>query len=180
MKYLILAASVLALSACGNPDTPTGEAAPGANTQMDSSSSDSSMADSESTQASMVVNSAFIRPPLPGRDIAAGFMDITNSGANDRLVSVKSPVSESVEIHNNLMEDGVMKMRKVEGIDLPAQQTTRLKPGGYHIMMFGAAIPDGAEAISLTLNYEKAEPMTLMVPLGEPGPEMDMKDGMDH
>ena len=164
MKYLILAASALALAACGNAETT----APNTETS----------AASESVEGGVEISSIYVQPPFPGRDVAAGFFSLTNNGEDDRLVSVSSSISENVEIHNHIEEDGVMKMRRIDGVDLPSGETVNFRPGSYHIMMFGANIPEGAEEVSVTLNYENAEPVTMMVPVGEPADEVD--DNMDH
>ena len=67
--------------------------------------------------AGVVISSARVLPPFPGRDIAAGYMSITNhSKTDDKLVSVTSPISGAVEIHNHIEEDGIMKMRQIDGI----------------------------------------------------------------
>ena len=116
----------------------------------------------------IVISSAYVMPPFPGKDVAGGFFEITNHGEDNRLISVSSPISETVEIHTHLNEDGVMKMRKIDGLDLPAGETITFKPGSYHLMMFGVDIPDGTEDVALTLNYETGEPITLIVPIGEP------------
>lgn len=172
MKYLILAASALALSACGNPSG----AAENNQTAEELATSD------VATEKGIEINSAFIRPPFPGRDIAAGFFNVTNSGTEDRLIAASSPFSASIEIHTHLMEDGVMKMRKVDGVELPTGETVRFEPGSYHLMMFGTEVPEGTKEVSVTLTYEKADPTTLMMPLDLPEENMGMKmeKGMDH
>ena len=63
-------------------------------------------------------------------------MEITGKNAV-RLVGVASTVAGTVEIHNMTMTNGVMKMFAVEGIDVPAGQTVKLAPGGYHVMFMG-------------------------------------------
>ena len=114
----------------------------------------------------IVISSARVLPPFPGRDIAAGYMSITNhSQTDDRLVSVTSPISGAVEIHNHTEEDGVMKMRQVNSIALKAGETVELKPGSFHLMMFKATLPEDQADISLTLNYEKAPSVTMIVPV---------------
>lgn len=114
----------------------------------------------------IVISSARVLPPFPGRDTAAGYFSITNhSKVDDTLVSVSSPISGAVEIHNHIEEDGVMKMRQVKGIPLKAGETVELKPGSFHLMMFKANLPEGQEDVSLTLNYEKAPSVTMIVPV---------------
>lgn len=120
----------------------------------------------------IVISSSRVFPPFPGRDTAAGYMSITNhSQSDDKLVSVTSPISGAVEIHNHIEENGVMKMRQVDGIMLKAGETVELKPGSFHLMMFKANLPEDQNDVSLTLNYEKAPSVTLIVPVEGRGDE---------
>lgn len=112
----------------------------------------------------LVISAARVLPPFPGRDTAAGYFEITNHGKTaDTLVSVTSPISAAVEIHNHIEEAGVMKMRQVKGVDIGPGETVVFKPGSYHLMMFKAALPDDQKNVALTLNYKHAEPVTLIV-----------------
>ena len=112
----------------------------------------------------IVISAARVLPPFPGRDTAAGYFEITNHGKTaDRLISVTSPISDAVEIHNHIEDNGVMKMRQVESVDLAPGETVVFKPGSYHLMMFKATLPEDQKNVALTLNYENAEPVTLIV-----------------
>ncbi len=157
MKYLILSVSALAMVACGNAETETKMEKAGDVTY-----------DIDQMKRGIEVSSAYIQPPFPGRDVAAGFFELTNHGPDDRLIAVSSPISANVEIHNHIEEDGVMKMRKIEGVALAKGETVKFKPGSFHIMMFGAAMPENAEDVAVTFTYEKAKPVTLILPIGEP------------
>ena len=78
------------------------------------------------------VTARFLLTGRPG----AAFLTIENDGEADRLVSATSTLSPKVELHTHIQEDGVMKMRPVEFIEIPAKETVELKSGGYHIMLF--------------------------------------------
>lgn len=106
--------------------------------------------------------------PLPGQTTGVGFMTIENNGTADRLISASTPVSERVELHTHTEENGVMRMRRVEGIDLPAGETVELKPGSFHIMIFNTQMAAGDET-TLTLDFETAEDVTLVVPVSQRG-----------
>ena len=67
----------------------------------------------------------------------AAYMNITNSGADNELVQAKSDVAKTVELHNVIMENGMMAMRPVNSIKLMANKTQVLKPGSYHVMLIG-------------------------------------------
>ena len=68
----------------------------------------------------------------------AVFVTIRNRGAaGDALTAVEYGGSARAELHTHLHENGTMKMRPVEQIDVPAQGEARLQPGGDHIMLMG-------------------------------------------
>ncbi len=94
----------------------------------------------------------------PGASVAAGYVALRNTGAQpDRLVSASSPRARRLELHEMSMADGVMRMRPVQGIDIPAGGETSLRPGGLHIMFMDidAAFVSG-ERIPVTLQFERA------------------------
>lgn len=88
----------------------------------------------------------------------AAYVTLANhSDRPDTLISVASPVAKRVEIHSNIMEDGVMKMRRLEGIEVNPGEPAVLAPGGMHIMLMGLHAPlvEG-ESFPLTLTFEQA------------------------
>jgi hypothetical protein len=87
------------------------------------------------------------------------FLVITNTGTTpDRLIAVKSPAADKVEIHEMKMDGNIMRMREVEkGIEIPPGATVELKPGGFHVMFMGLKAPFAKDAkVPLTLVFEKA------------------------
>jgi len=71
----------------------------------------------------------------PGR-MMAGFMALHNLGdASVRLVSGESERFGHIEIHTMTMDDGVMRMRKLEHLEIPPGETVKLQPGGLHLML---------------------------------------------
>lgn len=96
---------------------------------------------------------------LPGQPVGGGFFTVVNHGSEaDRLVSVTSPVSDDVQLHEMSMENDVMKMRQLpDGIEIPAGGTVELKPGGLHIMFMAIKQPfREGEHVAATLTFEKA------------------------
>lgn len=98
------------------------------------------------------------RATAPGAPVAGVFVTLDNSaGDADRLVGGETAVAERLELHTMKMDNGVMKMRKVDAIDVPAKGTQKLAPGGLHIMLFGLKAPlKEGEQFTVTLQFKKA------------------------
>ncbi len=134
------------------------------------------------------VEDAWVRGTVASQKATGAFMRITPS-ANARLISVSSPAAEVVEIHEMAMENDVMKMRQLPGLDLSAGKATELKPGGYHVMLMGLKAPvTGGDTVPLTLTFEDAAKQRFTQEVQAPvralgaGAAMkhDMKPGMQH
>ena len=95
----------------------------------------------------------------------AAYMVLTNDGsAPDRLVSASAEVSETVELHTHLMEDGVMRMRQVQAIEVAPGAPSVLEPGGLHVMLIGLKEPlTAGESFPMTLTFEQAGEITVEV-----------------
>lgn len=97
------------------------------------------------------VKDAWVRVPAPGQNVAGVYMEIV-SRAESVLVAVASPAAARAELHSMALEDGVMKMRPLERIELPAGKAVRLAPGGLHVMLTGLKQPlKRGEKIPVTL-----------------------------
>lgn len=89
--------------------------------------------------------------------VGAGFMTLRNTGPADRLVAVRADIAGRIELHTLIREEGIMRMRPVVAIDLPAHGTVTLQPGGLHLMLIDLkqALSVG-ETVPVTLVFEKA------------------------
>lgn len=108
---------------------------------------------------SLSIGHPWARATPAGAKVAGAFLSVENkSDMPDRLIQVSIEGAETTEIHQMLMEDGMMKMRPmVGGLEVPAGTKTELKPGSYHLMLMGLAAPlvEGRKVKGL-LTFEKA------------------------
>ncbi|HSG89695.1 MAG TPA: copper chaperone PCu(A)C [Pseudomonadales bacterium] len=105
---------------------------------------------------------AWIREAPPGRSVLAAYVEFANGGdAPITLVSAASPAAERVEFHAHRHEDGMMRMRRVDQVEVPAQGTLAFAPGGLHLMLFGTAAPRAGARLEVT--FETADGDTLSV-----------------
>jgi len=127
------------------------------------------------TIGDIVLSGSYTRAMPPSAKSGGGFVTITNNGAeSDRLVSASSDVADLVQIHEMLMDGDVMKMSEMkEGVLIPAGETVMLKPGGLHIMFMKVKQPfvEG-EMVKVTLTFEKAGSVDIMLPVGSMGMKM--------
>ena len=106
----------------------------------------------------------------PGKaENGAAYLTIVSPTA-DRLVSVSSPAAKKAGLHTMTMDGGVMKMRPLVGVDVPANEPVTLKPGGMHIMLQGLNEPlQAGKSFPLTVTFEKAGPREVDVAVEKPG-----------
>jgi hypothetical protein len=102
------------------------------------------------------VSGAWSRATVPGQSTAAAYFTIVNNGGGDSLVRVSTPIGQAT-LHSSTMDGGVMRMRPLEGLDIPAQSMVQLKPGGTHIMVTGVKQPlIAGSSFPLALHFDRS------------------------
>jgi hypothetical protein len=131
--------------------------------------------------AKITVTDAWARSSPMVAGAGAAYMKIENAGTEaDALVGAASPVAATVEVHETYetgMESpapsdgtggGMMGMRPIDRLEIPAGEAVELKPGGYHIMLIG--LPQELKAgdtIEITPKFEKAGKITVTAEVRE-------------
>ncbi|OOG23701.1 hypothetical protein B1C78_10470 [Thioalkalivibrio denitrificans] len=125
------------------------------------------------------VHMPFVRLMPPGQPNTAAFMTLENTAGQDlAVVSAESGVSRVVELHTHTMHEGVMRMRQIERIEVPAGGRTELKPGGLHVMLIGLHEPlQEGQVVEVTLVYDDGSRQLVRAPVRDPG---DMMRGGGH
>ena len=107
----------------------------------------------------LVISQAWTRATPNGAKIGTGYFTIENKGTTaDKLVGVSGEVSDKIEVHEMSMNNGVMKMRPVDGgLTIEPGKTVKLAPSGYHLMIMDLKSPlkQGGK-VPVTLEFEKA------------------------
>ena len=117
--------------------------------------------------AEVNVENAYARAVPPGQSNSALFLTLSNTDSTDmRLVSASAKNIKYVELHNHINTNGVMKMRPVKEITIPAKHSVELKPGGYHIMLIGLeeSYTEG-NYVELQLDFADGTSLQLQVPI---------------
>jgi len=104
--------------------------------------------------------------PAPGRSASVAYLSITNVGDATRLTAISSPEFATVELHETTIENGIARMQRVSALDIGANSTVNLEPGGLHIMLLdpsSALLP--GKRVSLRLEFESGEFLIVDAPL---------------
>jgi copper(I)-binding protein len=123
------------------------------------------------------VEGAYVRAVPPGSANSAAFMKLTNTdGAVHVLTAAQSPASKVMELHTHTEEGGMMKMRRIEKIELPVGSQVSLQPGGLHLMLIGLTgdLKENQE-VEVSLTFEDGSSLPLSLPVKRVG-----KENMDH
>ncbi|WP_419813031.1 copper chaperone PCu(A)C [Bacterioplanoides sp.] len=116
-------------------------------------------------ESGVQVDGAYVREPIPGRYMSAAFMTLNNTSDEDKvLVRAEAEWAGLIEIHTHLHDNGVMRMRQVMELPLPAGEKVSLQPGGLHLMLFKLSLPL-ADQLPLTLCFSDGSCETITAEL---------------
>ena len=108
------------------------------------------------------VKDVWARPGLAGGNSAI-FFKIENPGEADLLLSASSDISDAVELHKTIMQDGTMQMVHQMNVPVPTGETV-FKPGDLHVMLIGLKNDlKAGDTFSVTLNFQTTGERTLTV-----------------
>lgn len=118
--------------------------------------------------AHVQADNAWARASVTGQQATGAFVQLT-AREPLRLVGVETTAAASGEIHEMKMDGDVMRMRQIDGLDLPEGQTVELKPGGYHLMFqqLKAPLQDGTQ-VPVTLVFKDGKGATSRLHLQVP------------
>ena len=124
-------------------------------------------AGSGSHGVSLSIERPFARATIGSGKTGAAYLTIHNPTDHpDRLIGAKVTIAKKASLHTQLHQDGVMKMRPLKTIEIPAEGMVAFKPGGDHLMLMGLKAPlVMGGSFALVLVFEKAGEITVSVPV---------------
>lgn len=126
------------------------------------------MASCTQADSEVVISNVWVRASAPGQEVGAAYMTL-QSGHGTTLVKTESAAAGSVEIHSMTMDNGVMKMRRMDTLPLVAGKPTKLEPGGFHLMLFDLKKPlKAGEQAEFTLHFKDSAGKTSEIKLSAP------------
>jgi len=114
---------------------------------------------------SINIEDAYIREVPPGLPTSAMFLVLKNNSADDiALIKITGDIAKNIELHQHLHKNGMMEMRQVEKINIPAKGETKLEPGGHHIMLIGLTTRlKAGDSTQLTFEFNNGTQKTIDV-----------------
>jgi periplasmic copper chaperone A len=109
-----------------------------------------------------------MRLPPPGSSQTAAYLTLTNNGNKaDRLVGATSSQIGKIELHAHVKSaDGLMGMRALNAIDVPAHTTIPLSPGGLHLMAKDVAAGlDIGDTVAITVTFASGKKAQFLMPV---------------
>lgn len=137
----------------------------------------------EYRQDGLLISDPFTMPAPPGAPHAAAYLEIgVEEGEAAVLVGASSPASASVELHDMTMDDGVMRMRRVESIEVAVGDTLSMRPGGgYHLMLLQLEEPLAeGHRFPLTLEFAERGEIEVQVEVRDNAPGGEEAGGHHH
>ena len=128
--------------------------------------------------STLEVHAPVVRMVPPGQMVSAVFLNLHNNGSRSRsLIAARSDVADAVELHNHTMEEGMMKMRRVDAISVPSYGEVALKPSGLHIMLIGLTrnLKPG-DQVAIELEFADSERLPVIAVVKMVGSEKDHSD----
>jgi len=117
--------------------------------------------------AELEFSDAWIKNLPSSIPVRAGYMTIHNTGPGKQgIVAVRSEAFDSVEIHRSFTQDGMMRMEAIERIEIEADASVQLEPGGLHMMMMmpkEATSPGDEIVIFIELDDGSEQSLTMTV-----------------
>jgi copper(I)-binding protein len=121
----------------------------------------------EQAAGTIEIEGAYVRAVPPGQPNSAAFMTLRNEGdADHAVIGAHSDAAEVVELHTHVHDEGMMRMRQIERIDVAAGGMQTLEPGGLHMMLIGLQRQlQPGDIVSLTLEFDDGSSVDVEAPV---------------
>lgn len=101
------------------------------------------------------ISNAWVKESIPGTENGAAYLTITNTGTKPAtIIGVSTAAARASEVHQHILHDGMMRMRRVPELPIAPNETLVFQPGGFHLMLFGVKKPfRSGDQVEFTLKF---------------------------
>ena len=123
------------------------------------------LASCSADQAPLVASDVRVTAPMPGAQMSAGYLTLTNNSAADITIThVTSPQFGNIEMHESVIEDGVARMIRLNDVTVPGKSSVDFTRGGKHLMLMQPR--EQLETVSLDFHADDAVVLSVSVNTG--------------
>ena len=129
----------------------------------------------------ITVSNAWTAPNPEIGSTAAVYLEIANSGDGaDSLMGAETPAADKTELHESRMDGDIMRMERLDSLEVPAGGHADFAPGHRHIMLIGLKqkLAEGGR-FPLTLLFVHSGRVVIEVSV-KPREAGGMNGGMQH
>lgn len=104
------------------------------------------------------IDQAWVRLSPNKESPSAGYFVAHGGDAGVQIRGVMTAYAVRVEMHESVMDKGVMTMKPIDSVDVPAKGEVAFAPGGRHLMLWGindAAINQGKMELTFLMSDGK-------------------------
>ena len=165
------------LSGCGSDASPP-DSSFSTSTSDTSVPEDGAIDDIQAIVGDLTLGDGYVREPA-SPSVAAAYLTIVNGGdAEDRLVSVTSDVADMVMPMTEVSQGSVGTMTGLDEVVVPAGGAVRFQRGTAHLMLDPlTTVPAVGDTVTLTLTFERAGVVDVVLPVEEIGAAGDAGAG---
>lgn len=103
----------------------------------------------------------------PSAIVRAGYFSIINQSESPvALTKVTSSLFEKIDMHQSIMESGIMSMDVIDNVTIEAKKRFDFSPGGFHLMMRN--LKDTRSTYGswpITLHFSNGETVSFFMPV---------------
>lgn len=137
------------------------------------------------THAELHIQHPWSRALPPVAPTGAAYMVIENRGeTTDTLKQASTPIAGYTELHEHVHQGDLMKMQRIDSLDIAPGEQVEFSPGGYHVMLFELKEPLVAgNTYPMTLTFEHAGEIEIEVHVSKDAATRDEsapQAGHDH
>jgi copper(I)-binding protein len=116
-------------------------------------------------EPAVTLSNGWARATPGGAQVAAVYARLSNTGAQSVTISsIRTDVARMAQVHETKESNGMMQMRHVDPLALPANTDIDLAPGGMHLMLMGLTQPLTV-GMKFKVTFELADGRQLMLPV---------------
>ncbi len=114
------------------------------------------------------VSNAWARATIGSTLVSAIYFEVKNTSDEPITLESVSASPGQAAMHESVNKDGMMSMRPLQAVTIPAKQSVAFAPGGKHVMLTELKEPlNEGDSVKLSLHFNNGRALNLTVPVAK-------------